>query len=172
MKMLKSFKKKWNTLARTGTRNMSVSTETAKTVPMDEASDAVVPEEKEIMCDLSVTTDNATCDASESNDDAVVRKNAPSQTLTMPVYDGQLEELHHLMYLFQAHLDIVTEKLECLTVASSEYEHAVRETQKYLQEIETACKRRSRQHYRRSTEAFPVALLFLRPFYQELNKIL
>jgi hypothetical protein len=136
-------------------------------------SNAVVPEEEEIMYDLSVTIHNATCDASESNEDAVVRKNASNQTHTMTVFDDQLQELSRLMYAFQEHLDTVTNRLECLTVVYSKYEHALGEKQKHLQEIQTACKRRFNQrNYRRSTEAFPVSLLFLRPFYTALNKIL
>jgi hypothetical protein len=132
-----------------------------------------VPEEEEIMCDLSVIIHNATWHASQGNEDAVVRKNASSHTLTMTEYDDLLEELHRLMCDFQEYLDTVTNKLECLTVAHSEYEHAVGETQKHLQERQTAFKRRFRQrNYRRSTEAFPVSLLFLRPFYTALNKIL
>jgi hypothetical protein len=75
--------------------------------------------------------------------------------------------------LSQEHPYICTEEMKCMKVAVPEYEHAVRETQKHLQEMETACKRSIRQrNYRRSTEAFPVSLLFLRPFYQVLNKIL
>jgi hypothetical protein len=50
-------------------------------------------------------------------------------------YDGQLEELHRLMSLSQVHHEIIMEKLKCLMVAASEYEHAVREGLKHVQEM-------------------------------------
>jgi hypothetical protein len=140
--------------------NVSVPTDKAKTcdssVPTDDSSDAVVPADKEMMCDMSVTTDKATCDASENTVeartcDALVQKNGPTQTQTRPDYEVQVEVLHRLMPLFEAYCDLATEKLKPMIAVTSWCEHAIRDWQKHMQEMETAFKRRSsRRHCRRS----------------------